>query len=71
MRLDGYGLLRGGMSLPMLEDDSSQEDEVLSGVNFGAGLKYDLFGTKLLLEYTYRSQKYFDGNSLVSLSVGL
>ena len=63
--------LRGGMSLPMLEDDSSQEDEVLSGVNFGAGLKYDLFGTKLLLEYTYRSQKYFDGNSLVSLSVGL
>ena len=62
--------LRGGMSLPQLEDESSQTDEVLGGVNFGAGLKYNLFGTNLLVEYTYRSQKYFDGNSLISLSLG-
>tara|TARA_B100000686_G_scaffold348761_1_gene440592 strand:- start:1749 stop:2759 length:1011 start_codon:yes stop_codon:yes gene_type:complete len=62
--------LRGGMSLPQLEDDSSQKDDVLGGVNFGAGLKYSLFGTSLLVEYTYRTQKYFDGNSLISLSLG-
>ena len=62
--------LRGGMSLPQLEEDSVQEDEILTGFNFGAGLKYNLMGTDLLVEYTYRSQKYFDGNSLLSLSVG-
>ena len=62
--------VRGGMSLPQLEDESSQTDEVLGGVNFGAGLKYNLFGTNLLVEYTYRSQKYYDGNNLISLSLG-
>ena len=62
--------LRGGMSIPMLEENSAQEDEVLGGLNFGAGLKYNLLGTDLLIEYTYRSQKYFDANNLLSLSVG-
>ncbi len=62
--------LRGGLSIPMLEEDSHQKDEVLSGFNFGAGLKYNLLGTDLFVEYTYRSQKYFDANNLLSLSVG-
>ena len=61
--------LRGGMSSPMLDDDSSNDGEVLFGVNFGAGLKYSLYGLDMVVDWTMKSQGDFDSSNIFSLGL--
>jgi len=62
--------VRAGTSAPMLEEDSANTDEILFGMNFGAGLKYKLYGVNMVADFTMRSQGDFFGSSNV-LSLGL
>ena len=48
--------LRAGMTSPMLEEDSANNDETLFSMNFGAGLHYSLYGANLVVDYTMRNQ---------------
>ncbi|MBI88786.1 MAG: hypothetical protein CMG60_01755 [Candidatus Marinimicrobia bacterium] len=62
--------LRGGMTTPMLEDESSNTDETLFGLNFGAGLKYSLYGANLVVDYTMRNQSdNFNASNVFSLGI--
>ena len=42
----------------MLEDESKNDGEVLFSANFGAGLKYALYGVNLVVDYTYRGTEH-------------
>ncbi len=59
--------LRGGLLTGLVDEVS--KDDVLYSMSFGAGIKYKLMGMILTLDYTYRGQKFFDGNQLFSLGV--
>tara|TARA_Y100000310_G_scaffold341213_1_gene439643 strand:+ start:16 stop:621 length:606 start_codon:yes stop_codon:yes gene_type:complete len=61
--------LRAGMTSPMLEEDSSNDGETLFGVNFGAGLKYSLYGVNMVVDYTMRNQGTFDTSNVLSLGL--
>ena len=52
--------LRGGLTSPMLEEDSMNDGETLFSTNFGAGLKYALYGVNLVVDYTYRGTETFE-----------
>ena len=62
--------LRAGMTTPMLEEDSMVDGETLYSMNFGAGLKYSLYGVNLVVDYTMRNQSDSFNTSNV-FSVGL
>ncbi len=61
--------LRGGFTSPMLEEDSMNDGETLFSTNFGAGLKYALYGVNLVVDYTYRGTDTFDPSSVLSLGL--
>ena len=61
--------LRGGMTSPMLEEGSSNDGETLFGVNFGAGLKYSLYGVNMVVDFTMRNQGSFDTSNVLSLGL--
>lgn len=61
--------LRAGMSTPMLEEDSVNDGEVLFGVNFGAGLKYSLYGLDMVVDWTMKTQGDFDSSNIFSLGL--
>jgi hypothetical protein len=61
--------LRGGLTSAMLEEDSMNDGETLFGTNFGAGLKYALYGVNLVVDYTYRGTDTFDPSSILSLGL--
>ena len=48
--------LRAGMTSPMLEENSNNDGETLFSMNFGAGLKYSLYGVNMVVDYTMRNQ---------------
>jgi hypothetical protein len=62
--------LRAGLTSPMLEEDSMNDGETLYSMNFGAGLKYSLYGVNLVVDYTMRNQSDTFNTSNV-FSVGL
>ena len=62
--------LRAGVTTPMLEEDSMNDGETLYSMNFGAGLKYSLYGVNLVVDYTMRNQSDTFNTSNV-FSVGL
>ncbi len=62
--------LRAGFTSPMLEEDSMNDGETLYSMNFGAGLKYSLYGVNLVVDYTMRNQSDTFNTSNV-FSVGL
>ena len=62
--------LRAGVTSPMLEEDSMNDGETLYSMNFGAGLKYSLYGVNLVVDYTMRNQSDSFNTSNV-FSVGL
>ena len=62
--------LRAGLTSPMLEEDSMNDGETLYSMNFGAGLKYSLYGVNLVVDYTMRNQSDSFNTSNV-FSVGL
>lgn len=61
--------LRGGLTSPMLEEDSMNDGETLFSTNFGAGLKYALYGVNLVVDYTYRGTETFDPSNVLSLGL--
>jgi hypothetical protein len=58
--------LRGGY---LLENNTAAEDN-LYRFTAGVGLHYNLGGSDVTFDYTYRDSQYFDGNNLFSLRIG-
>ena len=62
--------LRAGMTSPMLEEDSNNDGETLFSMNFGAGLKYSLYGVNMVVDYTMRNQgDTFNSSNVLSLGL--
>ena len=62
--------LRAGVTSPMLEEDSMNDGETLYSMNFGAGLKYSLYGVNLVVDYTMRNQSdAFNTSNVFSLGL--
>ena len=59
-------MLRGGYNYV---PDLSSEDNLYTFA-LGAGIKYDLGGTILEVDYAFRDSQYFDANNVFSLTVG-
>jgi len=51
--------------------NAPQDGEYIYSTTFGLGVSYDLSGTLLALDYGYRTVKYFSGNQIVTLKIGL
>ena len=69
---DSYSMLdlRAGVTSPMLEEDSMNDGETLYSMNFGAGLKYSLYGVNLVVDYTMRNQSdAFNTSNVFSLGL--
>ncbi|KAA3612177.1 MAG: hypothetical protein DWQ05_19435 [Calditrichaeota bacterium] len=61
----GYGLSTEGS-----EDATGQATNIF-GFTAGAGLKYNVSGTTLIIDYAYRSTEFFDANNVFSFRFGL
>jgi len=62
--------VRAGMTMPQLEEDSANDGETLYSMNFGAGLKYSLYGVNLVVDYTMRNQSdAFNTSNVFSLGL--
>ena len=62
--------LRAGMTSPMLEENSNNDGETLFSMNFGAGLKYSLYGVNMVVDYTMRNQgDTFNSSNVLSLGL--
>ena len=62
--------LRAGLTSPMLEEDSMNDGETLYSMNFGAGLRYSLYGVNLVVDYTMRNQSdSFNTSNVFSLGL--
>jgi hypothetical protein len=60
--------LRGGYDY---EPPATGERETLYGLTCGAGVHLLLGNTDVVFDYAYRATKYFDGNHVVSVKLGL
>lgn len=58
--------VRGGYSMA---PDVKSED-YLYGITAGAGLKYDLDGIEMMVDYAFRDVQYFDANHVFQVSFG-
>ncbi len=47
-----------------------QAEDRIFGATLGLGLTYNAGGTDITFDYAYRSVKYFDANSIISLKIG-
>jgi hypothetical protein len=64
--------LRGGYTLmPDAGTDIGGEDRYLYSYTVGAGYHADLGSIQVGVDYTYQAMKYFDGNHIVSLVLGI
>lgn len=61
----GYGLSTEGS-----EDATGQSTDIF-GFSAGAGLKYKVGGTTLIIDYAYRSTEFFAANNVFSFRFGL
>ena len=57
--------LRGGYNM-----SDAPEDSKLYTFTMGAGFKYDVGGTVIMVDYAFRDSKYFDANNIFSLTLG-
>ncbi len=58
--------LRGGYQF-----EQDMDKTFFNGANFGAGLNLDVSGTRLSLDYAYRSTDFFDGINMITASLTL
>ena len=63
--------VRGGLTTGLIGDEDVDKDNLLFGPHFGVGLKYDLKGVGLKLDYAYRSAEFFDSNHLITIGFEL
>jgi len=63
---DNFVALRGGYVFT----DGAASDDVLYTFTMGAGIKYNVGGAVLSLDYAFRDSQYFDANNMFTLSVG-
>jgi len=60
--------VRGGYIL--LPEGEGNYENVYNGIHAGFGIKYDIGGAIVMLDYAYRTMKYWDANNIVTLSLG-
>lgn len=66
--LNNMFFVRGGYAyLPSFADNT---DYNIYGVTAGLGLKYDLGGTALKVDYAFRQTEFFDSNHVISIQFG-
>ena len=63
---DDLFFVRGGYSLAPDVDD----EDYLYGLTAGAGIKYQLDGIDLMVDYAFRDVQYFDANHVFQISFG-
>ncbi|MCA9733591.1 PorV/PorQ family protein [candidate division KSB1 bacterium] len=61
----GYGLSTEG------SEDATGQSTNIFGLTAGAGLKYNVGGTTLIIDYAYRSTDFFNANNVFSFRFGL
>ena len=66
--LNNMFFVRGGYSYtPSFSDNT---DYNIYGITAGIGVRYDLGGTAVKLDYAFRQTKFFDNNHVISLQFG-
>ncbi|MEW6651893.1 MAG: PorV/PorQ family protein [Bacteroidota bacterium] len=60
--------LRGGYIV--LPEGEGNYENVYNGIHAGFGIKYDIGGAVIALDYAYRTMKYWDANNIVTISLG-
>jgi len=63
---DNFVALRGGY----VYSDGVDAKDLLYTFTLGAGIKYNVGGAALSLDYCFRDSQYFDANNMFTLSVG-
>jgi hypothetical protein len=63
--------LRGGYIHHIYPDDYPMKEESEYGLSMGAGLKLNVSGTDLYIDYAYRPMETFDANQYFAISFGL
>ena len=67
--LNNMFFIRGGYAYtPSFSDNM---DYNIYGITAGVGLKYDLGGTALKVDYAFRQTKFFDNNHVIAVQFGL
>lgn len=67
--LNNTFFIRGGYALtPSFADNT---DYNIYGLTAGIGIKYDLSGTSLKVDYAFRQTKFFDNNHVIAVQFGL
>ena len=60
--------LRGGYIV--LPEGEGKYENIYNGIHAGFGIKYDIGGAVISLDYAYRAMKYWDANNIVTISLG-
>lgn len=60
--------VRGGYIV--LPEGEGNYENVYNGIHAGFGIKYDIGGAVINLDYAYREMKYWDANNIVTISLG-
>jgi hypothetical protein len=69
---DKMFFVRGGYALsPQTDKDPTGARGYIFGVTAGAGLKYSLGDVSVSVDYAYRAVKYFTGNQVITVGIGL
>jgi hypothetical protein len=64
--------VRGGYALsPQTDKDPTGGKGYIYGFTGGAGIRYTLSDVTLSVDYAYRAVKYFDGNHVITVGIGL
>ena len=67
--LNNMFFIRGGYTFePSFSDNT---DYNIYGITAGVGLKYDLGGTTMKVDYAFRQTKFFNNNHVIALQFGL
>jgi|WetSurMetagenome_2_1015567.scaffolds.fasta_scaffold56735_2 hypothetical protein len=69
---DKMFFVRGGYTMaPQMDKDAAGVKAYLYGFTAGAGIKYSLGDVNLSVDYAYRAVRYFSGNQVITIGIGL
>lgn len=54
----------------VVAENEGKYENVYNGLHAGFGIKYDIGGAVINLDYAYRAMKYWDANQIVTVSLG-